>query len=104
MVTLELLYFDGCPNHQPTVELAREVLLELGIQAEIREVRVETAEDAQTHRFVGSPTLRVDGEDIEPQARARTDFGLSCRIYASGGIPGRKLLVEALRTRTGGRA
>ena len=102
-MTLEVLYFDGCPNHQPTVELAREVLLALGLEAEIREVRVETAEDAQAHRFVGSPTLRVDGDDIEPQARARTDFGLSCRIYTSGGMPGRELLVEALRTKTGGR-
>ena len=102
-MTLEVLYFDGCPNHQQTVDLAREVLGELGVEAAIREVRVETAEDAEVHRFVGSPTLRVDGEDIEPEARARTDFGLCCRIYASGGVPGRELLVEALRTKTGGR-
>ncbi len=94
---IEILFFDSCPNHEPTMDLAREVLSELGLEAEIREVPVETAEDAETHRFVGSPTVRVNGQDIEPKAQLRTDFALSCRMYESGGVPPKELLVDALR-------
>lgn len=94
---IEVLYFAGCPNHPPTVDLAREVIADLGLDAEIREVPVETAEAAETHRFVGSPSVRVDGRDIEPAVRERTDFGLSCRMYGDAGIPPKELLIEALR-------
>ncbi len=94
---IEILFFDGCPNHEPTLNLAREVLRELGLEAEIREVPVETPEEAQAHRFVGSPTVRVNGRDIEPQARARTDFASSCRMYEGGGVPPKELLLDALR-------
>jgi hypothetical protein len=94
---IEILFFAGCPNHEPTVELAREVLSELGLDPEIREIPVETAEQAERHRFVGSPSVRVNGKDIEPDARHRTDFGLSCRMYEGGGVPPKELLVQALR-------
>ena len=94
---IEILYFSGCPNHEPTVSLAREVLSELGLDAEIREVSVETAEEAETHRFVGSPSVRVNGKDIEPGAQERTDFGLSCRVYRGGGVPPKELFLEAVR-------
>ena len=94
---IEILFFAGCPNHAPTLTLVREVLGGLGLEVEICEVPVETAEEAETHRFVGSPTVRVNGKDIEPDARDRTDFGLSCRIYRSGGVPPRELLVRAVR-------
>ena len=96
---IEILYFDGCPNHQPTLKLAREVVAELGLDAEIREVRVETAEEAERERFLGSPSVRVNGRDIEADARERGDFSLSCRMYGSGGVPPKELLIAALRER-----
>lgn len=94
---IEILYFDGCPNHEPTVDLAREVLGELGLSTEIRQVVVETPEDAEALRFVGSPSVRVDGLDIEPAARGQTEFALSCRMYGDEGVPPKDLLIEALR-------
>lgn len=94
---IEILYFDGCPNYEPTLDLAREVVGELGVGGEIREVRVETAEEAERKRFLGSPSVRVNGRDIEPGAEERTDFALGCRMYRSGGVPPKELLVEALR-------
>jgi len=95
--TIEILYFSGCPNYEPTVELVREVVGELGLEASLQEVPVETAEDALTLRFLGSPSVRVKGRDIEPEARERSDFALSCRIYGTAGVPPKALLVEALR-------
>ncbi len=94
---IEILYFEGCPNLGPTRVLAREVVGELGLDAAIREVRVETPEEATRERFIGSPSVRVDGEDIEPEARERTEFTLSCRMYGGGGVPPRELLVAALQ-------
>ncbi|MFP6654397.1 MAG: hypothetical protein VCB25_02140 [Myxococcota bacterium] len=94
---IEILYFAGCPNHPPSVCLAHEVLAELGLEAEVREVAIETIATAKRHRFLGSPSLRVNGVDIEIEARSRRDFGLSCRMYSDGGVPARALLVEALR-------
>ena len=93
---IEILFFEGCPNHAPTVALAREVVGALGLDTAIQEVRVETQADATQRRFIGSPSVRVDGKDIEPAARARTDYTLSCRIYPGGGMPPRELLVAAL--------
>ena len=43
--------------------------------------RVETPEDAERERFLGSPTVRIDGEDVDPTAQDRNDFGLDCRLY-----------------------
>ncbi len=95
---IEILYFDGCPHHEQTLELVSEVVAELGIETEIRPVRIETNEEARERRFLGSPSILVNGIDIEPEARGGTgDFALCCRIYSTGGVPPRELLIEAIR-------
>ena len=68
---IEVLYFEGCPNHPPAVELAKSVVAELGVGALVEQVEVKTEADAKRLRFFGSPTVQVDGVDIEPGARAR---------------------------------
>lgn len=98
---VQVLFFEGCPNHQPTVQLAREVVAELGLDAQVEEVEVRTSEDVSRLRFLGSPTVLVNGIDIEPSARSRTDFGFCCRTFGGSGMPPRALLTEALRTGSG---
>ena len=83
---IEVLYFKDCPNHLPTLERIHQVLGEEGCDAEIREVQVPDMETAHTVSFLGSPTIRVNGSDIEPTAKGCRDFGLMCRMY-SNGIP-----------------
>ena len=78
---VELLYFDGCPSHARLLPVVERLAGEAG--AELRVRAVETLEAAEAERFLGSPTLRVDGLDVEPGAEAREDFGLKCRIYRS---------------------
>ena len=59
---IEILFFDGCPNHEPTLALAREVVGELGVAAEIREVRVETEEEliaSAIEAEIGEPLLNA---------------------------------------------
>jgi phosphopantothenate synthetase len=68
---IEVLVFDGCPYVELTVERARAAVATAGvIQADVRVVRVESGESALEQRCLGSPTVRVDGRDVEPGADA----------------------------------
>ena len=94
--TVEVLFFEGCPNHRLAVELTRQVVAEVAPDALVKEVEVRDGTEAERLGFLGSPTVRVDGTDIEPEARTRTDFAMSCRVYEASGVPPRDMLVAAL--------
>jgi len=74
---VEVLYFDGCPNHEALLPHLRALLLAAGADAVIELVLVDDTDAAERQRFLGSPTVRVDGEDIEPGADKRTNFGIN---------------------------
>jgi hypothetical protein len=80
-VKIELLYFEGCPSYTELLPRLRELLASEAIDEEVELRRVESAEDAERERFLGSPTVRVNGEDVDPTAKDRDDFGLECRLY-----------------------
>src|SRR6266849_391598 len=99
-MNIEVLYFEGCPNHLPAMEMVRETLKSLGRQEEIHQVEVHTQADAEAMAFVGSPRIRINGADIETWARTAKAFGMSCRTYLDGshrsGVPSRELLRRAI--------
>jgi hypothetical protein len=78
---VELLYLDGCPSYERLLPTVRCLAREAGAELLVRRVATPAAADAQ--RFLGSPTVRVDGVDIDPRAAERVDFGVKCRIYRS---------------------
>lgn len=98
---IEVLYFDGCPNHKPAVERVLEVLREEGISAEVSEVKVTDEATARAVGFLGSPSIRVDGLDVEPLARSAREYGIMCRTYLvagrSVGLPVRETIRQAVR-------
>jgi len=95
---IEILYFEGCPNHMPTVERVKRTVANLGVQAQIEEVEVASPEQVEQLRFLGSPTVLVNGVDVEPEARNRTDYSYSCRMYSGlSGLPSEDRLTAALR-------
>ena len=78
---IELLWWEGCPSHPAALEQLREVLREEGEDPESVELReVKTDEQAREERFFGSPTIRIDGEDVVPPQEG-APVGLSCRVY-----------------------
>lgn len=78
---VEILYFDGCPNHEGARALVERISSELGLEPELRLVNVPDEKAARRLRFLGSPTVRVGGRDVDPQADERDDYVLSCRVY-----------------------
>jgi hypothetical protein len=79
-MTVELLWWDGCPSHPETLADLERILREEGIGAELRRVEIESDEQARREHFPGSPTIRVDGEDIFPLEESEP-YSLTCRIY-----------------------
>ena len=99
-MNVEILYFEGCPNHDPALEMVRRVLDREKIGAEVRLIEVTDEKAAETVRFLGSPSIRVNGADIEPGREADSPF-FGCRTYTVAGkmvgVPPERWLVEALR-------
>jgi hypothetical protein len=99
-MTIELLYFEGCPNHLPAAERVRAVVKQEGFCTEISEIEVKDESAAKALRFPGSPTIRVNGLDIEPALRGSSETGFACRRYP-GGIPSEEMIRVALREARG---
>jgi hypothetical protein len=72
---VELLTTQGCSNGARTAALLAEVLRELAPGTVVAEITVETPEEAARLGFPGSPTVRIDGRDIEPEAPTSTGLG-----------------------------
>jgi hypothetical protein len=97
-VHVELLYFDGCPGYVAATRTVREVLAELGEEADVALVAVNTDEEARRLQFPGSPTIRVEGRDLFPVPK-RSIWALGCRTYATPeglkGCPTREMVRDA---------
>ncbi|MBI1355707.1 MAG: hypothetical protein GC160_15315 [Acidobacteria bacterium] len=100
---IELFYFDSCPSYLKALENARAALRLEGLPEDIELIAVESDADAQAKRFIGSPTIRIDGVDVEGPEAERKGYGFGCRIYAnngsSAGWPSIESLRDALRKR-----
>jgi hypothetical protein len=96
---VELLYFDGCPAIERVLPMVGPLADAAG--ARVLERRVETSKDAEAQRFLGSPSVRVNGVDVEPGAEERDDFGLKCRLYRTvhglEGVPVAEWVRDALQ-------
>jgi hypothetical protein len=78
-MTVELLWWDGCPSHPQALADLERVLREEGVQAEVRRVEIEDDEQARREHFPGSPTIRINGADIV--AAEGEPYSLTCRVY-----------------------
>jgi hypothetical protein len=78
---VELLWWEGCPSSEGAHELVRRLMAEAGMDPDsLRSIEVATEDTAKREGFVGSPTVRVDGRDIQPPEDPEPP-GLTCRVY-----------------------
>jgi hypothetical protein len=106
---IEVLYSHGCPNYREALALVGRVRDQLGIKAEVHTVLIADQAAAERARFPGSPTVRVDGRDVEPGGDPAPEITLDCRLYRHphhlAGQPQERWVRDALlqaigRTRT----
>lgn len=102
---IEVLYVQSCPHYQETLALVERVRTELGIDADLHSTLVPDQAAADQARFAGSPTVRVDGRDIEPGSEPAAEYFLGCRLYRLehrfAGQPEERWVREALLRATG---
>jgi hypothetical protein len=102
---IEVLSFDGCPNRDIALERLRAALAAERMTAELTEILVTDPVAAKSLRFLGSPTIRVNGIDVEVSARALDQFGFVCRTYrnefGAEGAPSIETIRAALRGSSG---
>ena len=78
---IEVLYVQNCPHYRETLAVVDRVRGELGIDIELRATLIVDQAAAEQARFAGSPTVRVDGRDVEPGSEPVTKYVLGCRLY-----------------------
>ena len=80
---VELLWWEGCPSTDEALAMLREEMAAIGLDPDAIDVReVSTDVEARREEFIGSPTIRVDGRDVQPLRDE--PIGLACRVYRTG--------------------
>lgn len=74
-------WWEDCPSHEQAYKLLQEALSQTGIQATVERIEVKSHEEAATLRFPGSPTIHINGIDLDPAGAEQNPVGLSCRVY-----------------------
>jgi hypothetical protein len=98
---IELLWWEDCPSWERALAMLREEMEAAGLDpASVEVTEIDNEEDAERTDFPGSPTIRIDGVDLQPPA-AGAPRGLTCRIYRrrdgrSSPLPDPQDLREAL--------
>jgi len=98
---VEFLYWEDCPSYAQALLRLREVVAEEGVNSEVEVIRVDTEDQAQQLRFLGSPTIRFDDVDMAPPVDQ--SYGLSCRVYLTDDgrvtpLPSKEMIRRALRS------
>lgn len=98
---IELLYFEDCPSWKMAQENLDSFIRKRNLDANVVLVQVETDQEAKDHRFVGSPSIRVNGVDLFPVGHE--DYALGCRVYQTPdgmrGWPTVEMLEDAFAAR-----
>jgi hypothetical protein len=81
---IELLFFDSCPTYKQALANIKAALKEKNLQADVVLINVKTEAIAEKVGFQGSPSVRINGKDIEGRDEG---FNFSCRLYSVNGKP-----------------
>lgn len=80
---VQLLYYPDCPSHERAIELVYEALQAEGVQAEVETICIETDQEAEQYRFIGSPTIRFNSVEVDPVPHL--PYRLTCRTFRHEG-------------------
>jgi len=101
--TVELLWFSGCPNHPVARAMLQEVIADLAPGTPIRDIDATDPAIAASVCFPGSPTIRINGRDVDPGYVDPGDYTPRCRLYRTAeglrGLPDRTWIENALKAK-----
>ncbi len=104
-MNIQLFHFDDCPSYERALGNLNEAMRQQGLADAVEMVRVTSVEDAHAKHFLGSPTIRIDGTDLEASSAHERPFGLGCRLYQEGhrtaGWPSVELIRQSLEAAQG---
>lgn len=86
---MDVLSTEGCPFGEAAALLVESIACRLGVPVAVRSTVVATPQAAVRLRFLGSPSVRIEGADVEPGAAVRLDYALVCRLYRTASGPSR---------------
>ncbi|MDI6760413.1 MAG: DUF2703 domain-containing protein [Candidatus Brocadiaceae bacterium] len=100
---IQLLHTESCHSYQEALIKIKEALEELGLSAELEVILLDSPEKARDYKFLGSPTIKINGLDLEPELEATGNFNLNaCRTYIYAGAlyhyPPKEMLLEVLKS------
>ena len=98
------LHTTDCHVWKDSLTVLKEVLKEVGVDEKVEEITVASQEEAERYKFLGSPTILIDGIDLDPKARNVTNYTVaSCRSYVYDNkfyeYPPKKMIIESLKER-----
>lgn len=97
---IELLYFHGCHVYKIALENIKEVIKEKGLDTEVDLKEIKNDKQALKDKFLGSPTVRINGVDIDPEAKIINKYSMTCRLYLEDGavneLPSKKMIRQAI--------
>ena len=100
VILVEILITEDCPNEDAAINLVGMAAQYVGVAPRLQLTEVGDLNQAEQHRFVGSPTIRVNGRDIAPPAESQQEVSLACRLYDTteglSGVPELTLIRVAL--------
>ena len=76
-IQIRILSTEGCANTPPTISRIEDIAKELGVPIHIEKMRITTQEEASRNKFFGSPTVQINGIDLDPEKRERAAYGLA---------------------------
>jgi hypothetical protein len=94
---VEILGFEDCPKLPEALQRVRDALVAMRVTAVVRQAWLSPADDLAALGFLGSPTILINGVDIEPAARAKADFAFVCRSYGASSVPPVWMIEAAIR-------
>ena len=101
VVNIGVLFIEGCPGLSSITDDIKDVIAEEAVDADITLFLIETPEDARRLQFTGSPTVRINGMDIESNMQTIKDYGLRSRHYYINGkksdYPAKSMIRDAIK-------
>ena len=95
MIKIEIQYFEGCPHSDVMIENVKEAIAQIDTHIELETVLVDTPEKAEKYKFLGSPTVLINGIDLEGLPEPEVG-NLACRYYGNG-IPSIGSIINSIK-------